>query len=189
MSNVFKHLSEVFSEISVRGIVHVGAHKGEEVPLYVEAGVDDILLIEANPAMARYLRRNEFKVLELAIGNHTGTIEMWKTSWSQRWSLCKPAEHIRRGTFTTECRRLRDLDLARYNVLVLDIQGAELDALRGADLNCFELIILETRDDELYENSAKPSDIWTYLLSCGWTQESVWPHGNGIYDEVWTKGT
>ena len=41
--------------IKVKGVVHVGAHKGEEINLYRSIGIKKILLYEANPELIRFL--------------------------------------------------------------------------------------------------------------------------------------
>lgn len=41
--------------LSIKGIIHLGAHEAEELSDYQEAGVGRVLWVEANPSKWRYL--------------------------------------------------------------------------------------------------------------------------------------
>ena len=42
--------------ININGVVHVGAHKGEELNLYRSLKIKKVLLFEANPSLIKFLR-------------------------------------------------------------------------------------------------------------------------------------
>ena len=42
--------------ININGVVHVGAHKGEELNLYRSLKIKNVLLYEANPSLIKFLR-------------------------------------------------------------------------------------------------------------------------------------
>ena len=68
-------------DIEKRGVVHIGAHKGQEVGLYLELGFKNIMLIEANPHWVEFLKQEfrdtpEVQVIHMAIANLTGEIDL-----------------------------------------------------------------------------------------------------------------
>jgi len=55
-TGIIRHfLGRLRTSLAGRGVVHVGAHQGEEVESYFEHGFQQILLIEANPDWCRWL--------------------------------------------------------------------------------------------------------------------------------------
>ena len=52
LSPFFDHLSEVFGKTPRLGVCHIGAHKGQEVEIYKEAGFNKIILVEPSPRLA-----------------------------------------------------------------------------------------------------------------------------------------
>ena len=50
----FELLPEALAELGIeaQSIMHVGAHKGEEVPIYQKCGFDQITLVEPDPVNA-----------------------------------------------------------------------------------------------------------------------------------------
>ena len=44
-------------QIQLNGVIHVGAHQGQEVSNYRNLGVSPIVLIEANPKLAKDLHK------------------------------------------------------------------------------------------------------------------------------------
>src|SRR5690606_28221181 len=57
-------------EVRPRGILHIGAHQGQEVAFYRDAGVKDITLVEPVSVLAAFLRREfyDIDVIEVAVG-------------------------------------------------------------------------------------------------------------------------
>src|SRR5690348_2618275 len=70
-------LSVLRKFIKPAGVIHVGAHEGEEVDAYLEFGFNKIILIEANPRWVELLRRRysgrqEILILHYAVSNQNG---------------------------------------------------------------------------------------------------------------------
>ena len=170
-----------------RGIVHIGAHKGEEVDSYLERGFQNILLIEANPDLcsdlrAKFKNDKRVKVASYAVTSENAPIEFYlhqSQSGSIESSSIMKMKDLKEivKTLTTpksiqvEGIKLQDLfsqkdyDISLYNVLTIDIQGAELNALIGAEniLSGFQAIITEVNLIEMYE-SGKTEDRINALL-------------------------
>ncbi|NJN24998.1 MAG: hypothetical protein HC819_02945 [Cyclobacteriaceae bacterium] len=52
-----KYLKDKY-KIVVENVLHIGAHKGEELELYNALGVKNVLWVEANPDLAKMLMIN-----------------------------------------------------------------------------------------------------------------------------------
>ena len=61
----------------------------------------------------------------------------------------------------------------KYNILVLDIQGAELQALHGAasTLDDVEIVVTEVNFDELYAGCAQIEDMDIFLTERGFSRK------------------
>ena len=135
------------------GVVHVGAHHGQEVASYFAAGCEHVALVEANPDHCALLRERfgadpRVQVLEYAVSDTPGTatlrLHASRSGDTQSSSLLALDRFKETGTIRAlgtvdvpaitldalyECH---ELDPAVFELLVLDVQGAEALALRGA---------------------------------------------------------
>jgi len=173
--------------IVARGIIHVGAHRGTEVDLYRAMGFQDVLFVEANPQLIPDLqalasRSPGVRIAHAAITDHNGSVRLRLTSMDQSSSILPLKYHrkiypgIREVGFTEVPARTLDqllvdlgLDSSRFNVLALDIQGAELQALRGAPhlLRQIEAVLTEFSTVQLYEGCALLPELDTFLGGLG----------------------
>ncbi len=160
--------------IRPRGVVHVGAHEGQEADRYAAMGIRQMLMIEANPAVfarlqARLGGRPGIHLAQVAISDRPGSANFNVTSFDQSSSLL-PLKHHRQLYPQIEVVdqvqvRTQTLDgllaetglaPAAFDLLHMDIQGAELLALQGADalLANVQAISCEVNFAELYEGGA-----------------------------------
>src|SRR5262245_32552659 len=63
------------------GVIHVGAHRGEEVDAYLQAGLRRNVLIEANPRLYEYLLdrfggNERVQAFNCAISDHDGFVDL-----------------------------------------------------------------------------------------------------------------
>ncbi len=134
------------SAITPCGVIHVGAHLGEERDLYRKMGFQKILFVEANPELCNRLTTamaNDPAVTaaNCAISDHDGTATLHVTSMDQSSSILPLKRHRdyyptiqETGRVEVPSRRLDTLltelklSPADFNFLHLDIQGAELQA-------------------------------------------------------------
>lgn len=160
--------------ITPRGVIHVGAHEGEEVEGYLAAGYRRILLIEANPDVFKKLQAKfghlpSVQMVNVAICDRPGRIVFNVTSMDQSSSILPLKLHQElypsiQVTHTVEVRAqtidglLDELQLsaAEFNYLHMDIQGAEYLALQGAEktLAHIEAVNSEVNFAELYAGGA-----------------------------------
>ncbi len=173
--------------IDPRGVIHIGAHEGKELGNYQDMGVEQIIFIEANPAVYGRLQAKVsgvpgVRVINCAISDQDGTATLHITSMDQSSSLLPLKKHkqIYPGVeeiqqITVTARTLDSLlqehqiDPTNYTMLNIDIQGAELLALRGA-VNCLssiQAINVEVNYEELYEGCPLVEDLDVFLFDHG----------------------
>jgi len=104
-------------------------------------------------------------------------------------SLLKPIKHLDQYPSiqftTTEEVEVRPLDeitshlLTRGNLLVMDVQGFELEVLKGATqtLNQIDYIYTEVNRDEVYENCARVEQLDEFLTDFS-RVETSWAGGS-----------
>lgn len=192
MGTVFKDFPALVKQLGIepRHLVHVGAHQGEEMPFYKEAGVERITLVEPIPELAQALS-DKFPwvdVLNAACGPAptTATLSvMHKTNLS---TLHKPQKSDRVAR-TVEVPVVRlDSIQGDANVAVVDAQGLELDVLSAADMSRFDLVIAEccTRDDPTiavgYDAMVEFMELHGFREANKWSRDYQWIN-------KWSRGT
>lgn len=148
--------------IQVGGIVHVGAHSGQEGDDYRKL-TDNIIMIEPIPMRAQQLYIQGFDVFQMAAWDKNETLDFYVTDFDEGSSALKPIEHSVKEKITVEARKLKGVIPVEYNVIVVDTQGSELKVLRGADLKQFDVIVCETSERVRYEGAPSKKDIVKYL--------------------------
>lgn len=141
--------------IEARGVLHVGGHLGEELPFYREQGFEVILFVEPDPESADALTDRldqgeplaEF-VLVNAVGSTPGRTTFKRQDHRFLSGLVGRRDREPVAEFDVEVVTLAAIQTLpmvreRINVLVVDTQGTELDALASGDLGQFELVIVE----------------------------------------------
>jgi len=195
------------NNIDVRGIIHVGAHHGEEAAIYNGLGIEKVVWIEANPMLIDKLKDNVqnnvgHKVFNYAISEEDNIdIELIIGANSQTSSVLEfskakyyhPDDAVEVDKFIVKSIRLDTMsnsgliNINHYNVLVLDIQGAELLALKslGDFISGFDLIYTEINLTDHYKDCALLSQIDAYLGRKGFLREQIqitrWHWGDAIY--------
>lgn len=169
------------------GIIHIGAHLMEERDAYLRYDINNILWVEANPKIFNQIssipkNTNEI-ILNSAISNTDGDIVNFHiTNNGQSSSILELDKHKEYYPnisvydiipVTTQRMdtliRYNNIDISKYNFLNIDIQGAELLALKGFGdlLNSIKYIYTEINTNTLYKNCALLSDIDDYLSNFG----------------------
>jgi FkbM family methyltransferase len=170
--------------IPFNGIIHIGASDGMEEYLYRKNGFQNILLIEADPSVAAQLaKRLENSaittVASFAATDKNGIGEFIQTNNQVSSSLLELDNHLKLYPDIKEVNKIQvklqklddylltDPRNTQYNILVLDIQGAELMALKGAahTLKQIDCIISEVEFDPLYKGAVVIEELDDYLLT------------------------
>jgi FkbM family methyltransferase len=185
---VFRHLDEALHGVARIGVVHVGAHKGQEVPDYRRARFARIVLIEPNPAVVPFLEAIPDVTVHACAAGSPGAATLHVTAWDERSSLLAPVDYLVTAQIEVPVRRLAELQVG-CNVAVLDCQGSELDVLRTADLTALDALIVECCGAARYHGAAVTPEIGAYLTARGWSAAGVWcGHSSpDLVDIVWRR--
>jgi FkbM family methyltransferase len=198
---------------SARGVVHVGANIGQERELYRRYGLE-VLWIEPIPdvfarlaanivgiprqrALERLVTDRDDAPYEFHVANNDGESSSILDLKEHRdvWPTVHFTKTItlRSSTLATLLAR-EQIDVARYDALVMDTQGSELLVLRGAEpvLGNFRFIKTEVPDFEAYVGCAKLVEIERFMLDRGYAELSrncfaSRPGGGNYYDVVYEK--
>lgn len=184
----FARFGEACAELGVtpRHVLHVGGHLGQEVGHYRAAGVQRITYMEPTPASAAHLRTlgGDVTVIEAAAGTAdeygVGVLSMcggdgcWNTL---RTDIGAGAGvHQADDAMVVQVVPISDVQ-DDADVLVVDTQGTEVEALRSADLEApgLQLVIVETQSSG-HPEAAHIDDVTAYVSVWGWTPVLAWNH-------------
>jgi FkbM family methyltransferase len=182
----FKYIFKKYN-VHATGVLHIGAHYGQEVPAYWTEGIRDIVLIEAFRPTWKQLCRNMLPYtgvisINACISDADGHIVPFGVSSNEGQSSSMlefdthsrehptvvMQSHTRLQTATVRTvLKDRNLDPALYNFINIDIQGAELMALKGMDLSCVDYAYIEVNEKHLYKDCPLVDEIDAYLLQYG----------------------
>lgn len=189
----------------VDGVVHVGAHEGQEVDAYVARGASLVVLVEPNPDACRVLReryrdRPEVRVIEAAAFDAERPVKL--LVHTSRGGSTEPASVLALGRFkeivpTLETPTEIEVEAApldvllareglepeRFQLLNVDVQGAELHVLRGAErlLAAVSAVLAEVHVVELYAGGADEQAVDACLADRGFRRLDAEYHE--LYDE------
>lgn len=190
----FNLLPEALAELGIeaRGILHVGAHKGEEVPIYRKCGFEQIVLVEPDPVNAQFMREEfpepDVKVVQQAVTPEVGTATFYR-SVNTVFSGLKPDA----GQPSTDSFEVGTIPLSvvqtEYpaNVVVIDTQGTELDVLGTMDFNGVDLIIVETQDLSREMYAAYWPDAVDAMSKVGFVPGIRWEHEDHFADTLFVR--
>jgi len=194
--------------IKPRGVIHIGAHEGNELNDYLNMGVKKLLFIEANPSTySRLLQTigNTVGVVSVqcAISDHNGMVTLHITSMDQSCSILPLGSHkiiypnfLETAQLMVPSRTLDSLlselglNPEHYNVLNIGIQGAELLAFKGAadTLQYIDIINTEVNFEELYQGCCLIHELDDFLHVHGFERkETVTPYHPSWGDALYVK--
>lgn len=206
LKNIFD--LDYLQQVPRRGIIHVGADIGQEVPLYFEYGFKKVMLIEANPEKYDVLRKKFDRHSNVTLFNYAACdkeiivdfhIHTSRTGSTEPASILpmKRFKEIVKTLHTPRTIKVPAITLDAlfgrhgiaaedYNFINIDIQGAESLALAGATkvISAMDAIICEVNVVELYENGALEADIIALLSRHGFERRHAVYHT--LYDEIST---
>ncbi|NCF71255.1 MAG: FkbM family methyltransferase, partial [Chlamydiales bacterium] len=195
-------------QVPVKGIVHLGAYFATEASYYNRMGATSTLFVEANPELMPQIEKNiapypGMQAINCAVADKDGSINLQVTNNKQSSSILDLKEHLEQyptvqkiKEVTVPLKKLdtifadKKLDFEAYNLLNMDIQGAELLALKGARelLKHIDAIYTEVNTKELYKGCARLNEIDDFLSSCGFVrvEESI-NYSRGWGDAFYVK--
>jgi len=182
-------IQEIISrhKADIKGIIHLGAHLGEEAKDYHESGVERVIWVEGNPSLIDSLKKNVSayalnEVVNLLISDKDNSpVTFNVTEFSQSSSILElgitkeihntniiervPLTAYRLDSFIAK----NEINIGNYNFLNIDLQGYELVAMKsmGKYLDYMDWVYTEVNVKPLYKNCALLYEIDLFLLHKG----------------------
>jgi FkbM family methyltransferase len=198
--------------VPVEGIIHVGANRAAEYPEYARSTRGLVLFLEAIPELAAEIARmlDERKphfVCQAVAGAedgkpvtfHVSNGDGRSSSYLEMGRLKEIRPHLKYvRTFEATTERLDRIVAERYaghdfNVLAIDVQGADLDVLKGSEaiLHRIDGVFVEVSIEPIYEGGCTFLDIYNFLAARGFLIRDVrlcrdgW--GNAFFSKAVTR--
>jgi len=186
----FKNLVKKYN-MKITGVIHIGAHYGQEHSLYESESITNIVYFEPLSKNYKVLKENvgdKSRIFNCALGNENKKVVMNVESANQGMSssILKPKIHsiqyphiVFNETEEVEMRRLDEinLDFLKFNLINIDVQGYEMEVFKGSvkTLNHIDYIISEINRDEVYENCSRVEELDVFLKEFGFERvETNW---------------
>lgn len=179
--------------LDITGILHVGTNDGYEMRFYRDMGIEHLAGVEPLPS-AIVLFRNNYPLIplfECALSDHNGSAPLTVVlpGDGQGSSLhAEVAPHPDYDYSTTAevlvCRgEVLPLPWDLYDCMVMDVQGHELQALRGFGerLKGFRMLSIECSIEPVYQGGAAASEVEAYLDDIGFERRSPLEVHNDVF--------
>ncbi len=193
-----------------RGIVHVGASLGHEMEAYIQLGPEVIAWVEADQGRFDVLQANASRAalpgaprqicIKALVGDSDDATIEFRAFNNGDSSSIFPATDLLRSIWpgldetgevlSMQTHRMDTLlskagmQPADADVLVIDVQGAELMVLRGAGeyLKAARFLEVELSTIQVYKGAPLAHELDAYLTDAGFTRETpIHAHGDTIY--------
>lgn len=189
--------------LNINNLVHVGVNNGYEVDTYKKIfSSSKIYLIEPqkeqfNKLVERFKKEKNIILYNLALGNKTRKVEMNISSTHKgSSSLLNPTVHKIVfpevefcGTESVNLEKYENLNFENVNFLNIDVQGYELNVLKGVGERLCEIdyVMIEISTLPLYKDSALLEDLDSFLnqnnfirlITVFWDDKCIW--GDAFY--------
>lgn len=202
-----------FSPIDL--IIHVGAHLGQELDFYESLNPKKVLWIEADPDLFLRLKNNlnnsinNIHITHLALVSSELNKELILKRYSndgasnsvyhqtENFNFIWPSIYEIQEEITIKSQTLKSI-IEYYNInindfsnslLVLDVQGHELDVLLGAEelIECFNYICTEISLIPIYKGGCSGEDVIEFLNKHNFITITQLPQNPSKHDDVLLK--
>ena len=175
---------------NISGVIHLGANRGQERKLYEKHNLD-VIWVEPIEKYFLALKKNikdfhqqkayqflitdkDDEYIDFHISNDDGgSSSIYNLKYLPKlWNNVKYKEVIKMKTITVDSLLQRLNVKKKYDALVMDIQGAELLALKGSInlLKNITYIKTEVADFQAYENGCQLEEIEQFLSEFGFKE-------------------
>jgi FkbM family methyltransferase len=198
-----------------KGIIHVGANTGQARDIYAGFGLP-VVWIEAIPEVFRRLGENiaaypNQRALNYLIADRDGEEYTFHVASNdgQSSSIFDLGRHVdvwpdihyvqtekMLGVGLRTALERHSVNLDEYDTLIMDVQGAELLVLKGAEaiLDKFKFIRAEACDFEMYKGGCRLADLDAYLIPRGFERVMAWqfkrargPQAESVYEALYQR--
>lgn len=185
-----------------RGVIQAGSHHGEEIPLWESMGIHHCHFEPVSEnwriLTEKFPKANAWPAALGRLHNTRAVIHTETVNGGQSCSLLKPKDHLRilpwikfDGEEEVLVVSLDGLGLkwTEYNFLYLDVQGYELEVLKGAEktLAGIDFIFTEVNRAEVFEGCGQIGEVDAFLADQGFRRvETEW-HGGEFGDALYIR--
>jgi len=188
-----------------KGILHVGANRGQEAKFYNKHGINNVVWVEALGHVYSDLVSNVAKYGHACINACVSDTEGQKVTFHESNNEAQSSSFLNLGThkqahpdvhyvkdyemITTTIESLyKSHNLSGLDMVVMDIQGAEMLALKGMGdlIKDFKFAYLEVNTGYVYEGCALLPEIEKYLFKYGFKKAEQklfahWKWGDALF--------
>lgn len=191
--------------INIHSVLHIGSHICEEAHFYNELNAQDVIWIDANESLVHKMKKegvdhvfhavisdedDKDVIFNVANNGQSSSILELGTHKHEHPQIYY-THHIPSKTMTIDTFfKTHSLDPTKYNFWNLDIQGAELKALKGGiqAIKSALVIYIEVNEKELYQNCGMLGEIDALLESFHFKRvlTEMTPHswGDALYIKI-----
>jgi FkbM family methyltransferase len=188
-------------DVTLKGVIHVGGHLGEEYSIYKRAGARRIAFFEPLPDLFDALRRRfenteDVVLINRALGARNEVREMnigrggrESTSFLRPTTLydgCFEEQRLPLEIVTLDSWVRTDPHGNEYNMLVTDTQGFDLEVLKGSQetLHQIEYIYTEVSNGH-YEGEPTVEQFDAFLAPFGFIRKDMSLYGSWKGQDAW----
>jgi len=197
-----KHMINTYS-LNIKGVLHIGAHFGQEYKDYLLEGINDMIFFEPVKSTYEQLTKNILQsdrvlTFNVALGNENKEVEMFVETANKGMSssVLAPELHLKQcpkikfdKKETVQMCRLDDIviDRSKYNFINIDVQGYELEVFKGAvkTLKTIDYNFTEVNFQHLYKDCCLVEELDAFLKKFGFlrilTDSSNRTWGDALY--------
>jgi FkbM family methyltransferase len=178
--------------VDIKGVIHVGGHIGDELEDY--QGIDNLIIFEPQKHCFDQLYAKAERVgmrptlVNKALGNFVGEAEIISDPTGLTGSLLEPGLVVDYPDIVFSEKFMVDVSTLDeeigyphpYNFLNMDVQGYELEVLRGGSqtLKTIDYVYTEVNRAEVYKKCAMIEDLTAYLQNFGLIKVAEAWHGD-----------
>lgn len=201
--------------MNIKGIIHVGANLAQEAEVYDSNGIKRVIWVEALPDKYEEIlpivsKYKDHDVVCACVSDKDGDIVTFNVSSNdgQSSSFLEFGTHSTHHPDVTFVKQIQletfkldtildETPLELFNMLVMDIQGAEYKALQGAFnmLYLMDWVYLEVNKEEVYKGCGLITEIDSFLknerfeferVETKWAGDTGW--GDALYRRKFKLG-
>jgi|TARA_R110000824_G_scaffold356223_1_gene543429 FkbM family methyltransferase len=201
-------------KVAITGAIHVGAFLGEELSDYRSLGLDNTILFEPQEKlyhMTKFKCWPTERVFNVALGSEDKTVDMFISDRAggvhggagASSSILQPKKHLAEHPEVTFPKKEKitvkrfdkfieenEIDIKYHNLLNIDVQGYELEVLKGIGehLNQIDIVIVEVNRDETYKDCALIEEVDGHLARFNFTRIAVVWQSQSWGDALYVRG-
>jgi FkbM family methyltransferase len=192
----------------IRGVIHIGAHEAEELQGYSNVGISKVLWVEANPLKWQLLVDKISPFPDMVLGRFAAAAVSNQQAVLNVASNGQSSSILQFGSHQNSYPNIKFVDKVvvdlqsvddwidqlgairkTYNFVNIDIQGYELEALRGMkkQLEFVDYIYTEINTSDVYRECAHVADLDRFLGDFGFRRVATKETNEGWGDALYSR--